>query len=41
MPDTEKTFGNQNLETGQADLPAIKPEEYKFFAPLLETVNES
>lgn len=41
LPSESTSAGYQNLEPISGDLPAIKPEEYKFFAPLLEQVNES
>lgn len=34
MPEAE-TAAQPNLEAATGDLPPIKPEEYKFFAPLL------
>ncbi len=37
---TESSSTNyQSLEPISGDLPPIKPEEYKFFAPLLDQVN--
>jgi hypothetical protein len=41
LPSESTSAGYQNLEPIAGDLPPIKPEEYKFFAPLLEQVNES
>lgn len=39
MPEAE-VASQPNLEAANGDLPPIKPEEYKFFAPLLENVKE-
>lgn len=41
MPSEASTQGFQSLEATSGDLPPIKPEEYKFFAPLLDNVAES
>lgn len=40
MPEESVQGVQVNLEAAQGDLPPIKPEEYKFFAPLLENVKE-
>ena len=39
MPESQ-TISQPNLEAASGDLPPIKPEQYKFFAPLLENVKE-
>ena len=41
VPSETSAQSYQSLEPTSGDLPAIKPEEYKFFAPLLESVVES
>lgn len=40
MPDGSQTYSETNLQPNQADLPAIKLEEVKFFESLLEDVDE-
>lgn len=41
VPSETSSTNFQSLEPTSGDLPPIKPEEYKFFAPLLENVVES
>ena len=41
LPSETTSVGYQSLEATSGDLPPIKPEEYKFFAPLLDQTNES